>query len=60
MVSISEEFLDLTVQQLYKINMNNEQNVKQENVLFEAILLNQPRRNGKHTSESYCPRCVWH
>ncbi|XP_026796983.1 kelch-like protein 10 [Pangasianodon hypophthalmus] len=38
MVRVSEEFLDLTVEQLSEIIENDELNVKKENVVFEAIL----------------------
>ncbi|XP_060761234.1 kelch-like protein 10 [Neoarius graeffei] len=38
MVRISEEFLELTVEQLGEIIENDELNVKQENVVFETIL----------------------
>ncbi|XP_060761559.1 kelch-like protein 10 [Neoarius graeffei] len=38
MVLVSEEFLELTVEQLSEIIENDELNVKQENVVFETIL----------------------
>ncbi|XP_053491304.1 kelch-like protein 10 [Ictalurus furcatus] len=38
MVRLSEEFLDLTVEQLSEIIEKDELNVKQESVVFEAIL----------------------
>ncbi|XP_053508222.1 kelch-like protein 10 [Ictalurus furcatus] len=37
-VSLSEEYLDLTVEQLSKIIEKDELNVKQESVVFEAVL----------------------
>lgn len=38
MVHVSEEFLDLTVEQMNEIIKNDQLNVRQENVVFEAIL----------------------
>lgn len=50
-VRVSEDFLDLTVEQLSEIIGNDELNVKRENVVFEAILHwigHAPQERGAH------------
>ncbi|KAM9439693.1 kelch-like protein 10 [Clarias gariepinus] len=50
-LSVSEEFLDLTVEELCEITEKNELNVKHEKVVFEAIMLwikHAPLEREKH------------